>query len=103
MAGDATDDELHIVDDPVGRRYEARLGKRVVGYAAYRLVDHDRLILYHTEIDAAFEGQGIGSRLAAGALDDVRRRGVRLTVRCPFIAAYLRRHREYDDLLPPGA
>lgn len=103
MAGEPPGNELRIVDDPAAQRYEARLGDRVLGYTAYRLVNRDRLIFHHTEIDPAFAGQGIGSRLAAGALDDVRARGFRLTVKCPFIAAYLKRHREYDDLLPSGA
>lgn len=103
MAGDPPDAALRIVDDPAAQRYEARLGDRMVGHTAYRLVDRDRLILHHTEIDPAFEGQGIGSRLAAGALDDIRARGLRLTVKCPFIAAYLRRHRDYDDLLERDA
>jgi predicted GNAT family acetyltransferase len=70
-----------------------------VGFSAYRLVS-DGIIFTHTEVDPAFEGRGIGSRLAAGALDDVRARGLRMTVKCPFIAAYLRRHPEYGDIPP---
>jgi hypothetical protein len=42
---------------------------------------------------------GVGSRLAKGALDDVRRRGLKVVARCPFIAAWLKRHPDYADLL----
>ena len=39
-------------------------------------------------------------RRVDGALDDVRARGLRVTARCPFIAAYIRRHETlYGDLL----
>ena len=93
------DDGLNVVDQPANQRYEARLGDQVVGYTEYRRVQGDRMILFHTEVDPAFEGRGFGARLAAGALDDVRARGLRLTVKCPFIAAYVKRHPEYEDLL----
>jgi predicted GNAT family acetyltransferase len=96
MTSSGTDD-LRVVDEPSRQRYEARLGDRVVGYTEYRAV-RGRLILFHTEVDPAAEGQGIGSRLASGALDDIRSRGLKVTVKCPFIAAYLKRHPEYQDL-----
>ena len=94
---------VKIVDETRAQRYEARVGETVVGYTEYRMVERDRMILVHTEVDPAFEGKGYGSRLAAGVLDDIRTRGLRLTVKCPFMAAYLKRHREYEDLVPHPA
>jgi predicted GNAT family acetyltransferase len=88
---------LQIVDDRVGQRYEARLDGRVVGYTDYRRV-RGRIIFVHTEVDPAMEGRGIGGRLAAGALDDVRAQGLKFSAKCPFIAAYVKRHPEYDDI-----
>ena len=96
-------DVVEVVDVPAALRYEARIENRVVGVTEYRRVDRDRVILFHTEIDPALEGKGIGGRLAAGVLDDIRARGLRLTVKCPFIAAYLKRHPEYEDLQPRQA
>ena len=91
-------DSLRVVDNPGARRYEAVLGDQLVGFADYRPAT-GRLIFIHTEIDPAFEGRGYGSRLAKGALDDVRARGLKATVHCPFISTYLERHREYDDIV----
>ena len=93
----AADDDLRVVDDPVARRYEARLGDTVVGFSEYRRV-RGRLIFLHTEVAPGFAGRGIGGRLAAGALDDVRAQGLTFTAKCPFIASYLARHPEYEDL-----
>jgi predicted GNAT family acetyltransferase len=90
-------DDVRVVDDPVAQRYEARIGDRVVGFTEYRRVG-GRLVFIHTEVDPDVEGKGIGGRLAAGALDDVRAKGMKFGVKCPFITAYLRRHHEYDDL-----
>jgi predicted GNAT family acetyltransferase len=94
--------ELEVVDNPTEQRFEARRDGRVVAFAQYRRV-RGRLVFFHTEVDPAFEGQGIGSRLAAGALDDVRAHGLTIGVKCPFIAAYLQRHPEYEDLLADRA
>jgi predicted GNAT family acetyltransferase len=93
----AGDDDVSIVDEPDQQRYAARLGGRVVGFAEYRAVQ-GRLILFHTEVDPSVEGRGVGSRLAAGVLDDIRARGLKVTVKCPFIGAFVARHPEYQDL-----
>jgi hypothetical protein len=90
-------EDFRIVDDRIGQRYEARLGGRVVGFTEYRRV-RGRIIFVHTEVDPAMEGKGIGGRLAAGALDDVRAQGLTFSAKCPFIASYVKRHPEYDDI-----
>ncbi len=53
----------------------------------------------HTEVPDALSGRGVGSALAKGALDAVRMRGEKIVPLCPFIAAYIRKHPEYRDLL----
>lgn len=55
----------------------------------------------HTEVPEVLEGQGVGSVLARGALDDVRAQGLTVIPLCPFVAAFMRRHKEYQDLLSP--
>jgi hypothetical protein len=90
---DRADGDLQIVDAPDAQRYEARIDERVVGSARYRRTG-DRILFHHTEVDPAFEGRGIGSHLAAGALEDALARGWRVIVGCPFIGAYLKRHPE---------
>ena len=55
-----------------------------------------RVIFTHTEIDPAYEGQGLGSKLAGGALDFARAAGHPVVPLCPFIASYIERHPEYD-------
>ncbi len=90
--------ELRVADNPAKHRYEAILDDQVVAVSVYELVD-DRIVFLHTEVDTGIEGHGVGSRLANGALDDVRRRGLKVVAKCPFIAAWLKRHPDYADLL----
>ena len=95
-------DAIRVVDEPGRQRYEARLGDQVAGFLEYRVAG-GRTILVHTEVDPSMEGRGIGSLLVTGALDDLRSRGRRITVKCPFVAAFLERHPDYHDLVaePP--
>jgi hypothetical protein len=57
------------------------------------------ITLIHTEVPQALEGKGVGSALVRGVLDIVRARGLKLVAQCSFVAAYMKRHPEYDDLL----
>ena len=48
-----------------------------------------------------YEGMGLGSRLVQFALDDLRARNLNAVPTCPFVAAYIRRHPEYLELVKP--
>jgi predicted GNAT family acetyltransferase len=95
---DADPADAEVVDVRDARRYELRLGDRAIGRLAYE-TRGDTLILTHTEVDHAWEGRGFGSRLVAGVLEDVTRRGLRVVPVCWFVAAYIRRHPEHQALL----
>jgi predicted GNAT family acetyltransferase len=87
-----------VVDNPPALRYELWTDEELAGWIQYTRAG-DVLTLVHTDVDPAFEGRGLGSVLVAGTLDDVRARGKRIRPLCPFVAAYLRRHPEYADLV----
>ena len=81
------------------RRYEARVGEVLAGVAEYQQT-HELIVFTHTEVDASFEGKGIGSALAKFALDEVRDAGeLKVMPLCPFIKAWIARHRDYIPLV----
>ena len=90
--------EIRVADNPEKRRYEALVDGAIAGCVFYQQREGE-LALVHTEVADEFEGQGVGSRLAAGTLDDIRARGLRIRPLCPFIAGYIERHPEYRDLV----
>ena len=87
-----------VVHNPDQSRYEIHVDGAVAGFTQYRstpgVVD-----FVHTEIDDAYEGQGLGGQLARGALDDVRANGQKVIATCPFIKGWIAKHEDYQDLL----
>ena len=87
-----------VTDHPQESRYAAELDGAPAGFAAYRL-EGEVVTFTHTVVDPAFEGHGVGSALARTALDDARRRGLTVVPRCPFIAGWIAKHPDYQDLV----
>ena len=71
----------------------------VAGFAQFSLETDGSYRVFHAEVDHAHEGRGVGSDLAQGLLDSIRDQGRQVIPDCPFIAEYIRRHREYADLV----
>jgi predicted GNAT family acetyltransferase len=93
-------ENIAVRDNPGESRYELVIDEQVVGEIAYRLTP-DHMLLIHTEVLPSLENKGLGARLVAGALDDIRARGLRVVPFCPFVRAYIRRHPDYADLVVP--
>ena len=84
---------MAIRHNPAQNRYEMDT-EHGLAIAVYRR-QGDRAIFTHTEVPSADEGKGIGSQLVRAALDDARRRGLKIVPACSFVAAFIRRHPEY--------
>jgi predicted GNAT family acetyltransferase len=79
-------------------RYEIHVDGTLAGYAEYH-EDEGALAFPHTVVEDAFEGQGLGSELVRGALDDVRSQGRLIHPFCPYVRSWIGKHPEYRDLV----
>ncbi|HEU0058866.1 MAG TPA: GNAT family N-acetyltransferase [Hyphomicrobiaceae bacterium] len=61
------------------------------------------IAIFHTEVPLPLRGRNIGVRLVRGALEDVRRQGMKVVPQCSFVRAFMARHPEYQDLLATEA
>ncbi|WP_312904582.1 GNAT family N-acetyltransferase [Stutzerimonas nitrititolerans] len=96
-----TDRQATVRQDAAQQRYELRVEGKPLGFAAYSEQGEqgEQIVFTHTEVDPSLSGQGLGSVLAKGALEDARRRGKRVVPQCEFIAKYIERHEEWQDLV----
>ncbi|MDQ6642221.1 MAG: N-acetyltransferase [Actinomycetota bacterium] len=92
------DADVTVRDNPDKSRYEAIVDGATAGFATYER--HDGLIAFlHTEVDDAYEGQGIGHVLVQQSLHDVRHKELTVRPVCPFYKKFFSEHPEYADLL----
>ena len=95
-------DDVNLVDNAARHRFELHVGGEVAAFSEYNVLK-GALLFTHTEVLPAHEGKGLGSRLVAFALDEVRRRDLHAIPACPFVAAYIRKHPEVLDLVTEEA
>jgi uncharacterized protein len=93
--------DTKVVDNPERHRFEIYADGELAGFTAYRPQEREYAFT-HTEIDPSYEGKGLGSVLARGALDEMRARGLGVLPYCPFVRRFVQRHPAYLDLVPPA-
>jgi uncharacterized protein len=92
----ASEIEVHRRDDE--RVYAATIDGRELASLQYDEVD-GRVVVITTTVVPEFRGRGIAADLIADALDDIRERGLRVTVLCPVVAAFMAANSQYTDLI----
>jgi uncharacterized protein len=88
---------LQIEHHAAASRFEAHVGGQL-SVCAYRRVGQT-LHLTHTEVPAALQGSGIAAALVQAALDWARAEGLKVRPMCSYVASYMRRHPQTQDLL----
>ena len=78
-------------------RFEVRLQDQVAECVYQR--SGAVVALVHTEVPPALEGQGIAAALVKAALAWARAEGLVVQPRCSYVATYMQRHPETQDLL----
>ncbi len=93
---DTSSEKVEVRRTPLA--YEAYLDGEKVGNLA--ITRHgDVVTAIHTEVSPEAEGQGVGSALARSVLEDARSDGRQVDVQCMFVAGWVKRHPEYEDVV----
>jgi uncharacterized protein len=58
-------------------------------------------VFLHTEVAEKFEGRGLATILIGEALNDTKAAGMRIVAVCETVAAYLSKHKAFDDVADP--
>ena len=98
MPEDQAELDVTVLNNPERNRFEAHVGDDLAGVLNYRELP-DKIVATHTETLPPYQGKGVGARLVRGALDMLRADGRPVQPRCPYVAAYVRDHPEYHDVV----
>ena len=80
-------------------RFELLVDGQSAGELDYQIRDNT-IVITHTEIDPSHQGEGLGGELVRGALNLIRAEtDYRVVPSCPYAAAWIERHPDYEDLL----
>lgn len=90
--------EMVVHRDDVRRHYVASLDEFEVAAIEFKQMGN-RVVILSTTVVPEFRGRGIAVELIAYALDDVRDRGLLVTIYCPLVSAYINQNPEYGDLV----
>ena len=91
--------EIQLNTDEHGEgRYTILVDGQPAGELDFRTIDGRRAPV-HTGVRDRYEGQGLAGQLARRALDDARAEGLRVVPLCPYVAGYITKHPEYQDLV----
>jgi predicted GNAT family acetyltransferase len=93
-----SDSEIEVHRDDLTRVYTAMLGDLELASLRYDEAD-DRIYILTTSVLPLFRGRGIAADLIAYALEDIRDRGLKITVYCKVVAAFISANPEYADLV----
>jgi len=92
-------DALTFRHDVAGRRYVGERAGTQVAFADVDPIGPDALLIKHTEVLPAEEGKGYGSALVRSLLGHARAEGKKVIPICPYAAAFIRKHPEFQDLV----
>ena len=88
---------IQVRDNPDKGRFELDLGGQVV-FARYARHGSVRVIP-HVEAPPALRGTGAAGQLIAAMMEVARTEGLKVRPLCSYASVWMRRHREYHDLL----
>ena len=94
-----SDPPLQVVNNAAESRFELTVEGHT-GVLEYVLAG-DRLRLMHTEVPPELRGRHLAEVLARAGLDYARANDLKVVPFCPFVRAFLQRHKEYEPVLDP--
>ena len=90
-------ESIDISHDQDAKRFETSIDNKT-GYISYQ-ERGDTLVYDHTIVPEALGGRGVGSALVKHALDYARDNDKKVVPQCSFVASYINKHPEYQDLV----
>jgi hypothetical protein len=92
--------DYQLIDNKTNSQYEFHAGEFIPKIEYIKT--GSKIYLTHTEVPVQLQGKGIGNILVSEVLEDIKQTGLSLVPLCPFVAAYIKRHPEWNFLVSKG-
>lgn len=94
-----TDVAIQLETTPHGGRYVGTVeGREGEAQLVFSTRGPGRVSADHTEAPDSLRGTGAALKLVEHMVDEARARGFKIEPRCPYVAAQLKRHPEWNDV-----
>ncbi|CAH1000852.1 hypothetical protein LEM8419_01917 [Neolewinella maritima] len=93
-----SDPSESVVNNKEKHQFEVLNGSQT-SKLVYQMRGEDMIDLVHTEVPEDLAGQGIGTSMVVAALQYARENGLMAIPSCPFVASYVQRHPEWDEVV----
>jgi predicted GNAT family acetyltransferase len=88
---------ITVTHNEAEQRYETTVDG-LLSVCEYEVGD-DKIVFTHTLVPPELRGRGIAEQLVRAALADARVARRKVVPACSYVDVFIRRHREYQDLL----
>lgn len=87
-----------IVHNSTTQRFETTIDG-ITAFLSYQVCDSGAWNYNHTIVPKELGGRGLGSQLVKFALDYAKSENKKIIASCSFVASYVDKHPEYQDLV----
>lgn len=89
-------EELEITHNPAENRFETWIDGQLskLDY----IEDGDTIVMTHVGVHPDHRGGGVAGKITGVALEYARKKDLRVIPMCSYVAAFIRRNPQYDEL-----
>ena len=91
--------EIKQINDIRRGYFEALEGGKEAGKMTYTWAGDSKFIIDHTEVNAEFNGKGVGKKMVMAAVDYARNNNLKIIPLCPFAKSVFDKTEEIRDVL----
>lgn len=91
--------EIKQSNDEKHGAFEASIDGNKAGLMTYTWAGEERFIIDHTEVEAAYNGKGVGKEMLIKAVEFARQNNKKIIPLCPFAKATFQKNADLQDVL----
>ena len=93
------EEAITIRQNTAASRFEATVAGHLC--VADYVIEGDRMVFTHTFVAPELRGRGIAGKLVRAGLESAIAKHRKIVPACSYVAAFVKRHKEFRDFLEP--